>query len=93
MLIDWRHTNAACWCWLPQGCAGPEEEVRALRHVAIVSQRKATTGDAHVNRNAAKHTLHLALDVAERYAHLAIAPRHRHQLVVSLRLAYVLRQR
>ncbi|ELR16322.1 uncharacterized protein ACA1_203660, partial [Acanthamoeba castellanii str. Neff] len=44
----------------------PEEEVRALRHVAIVSQRKATTGDAHVNRNAAKHTLHLALDVAER---------------------------
>lgn len=49
-----------------EGCAGPEEEVRALRHVAIVSQRKATTGDAHVNRNAAKHTLHLALDVAER---------------------------
>jgi len=65
--------------------------VRALRHVAIVSQRKATTGDAHVNRNAAKHTLHLALDVAERYAHLAIAPRHRHRLAVSLwpQLPYV----
>lgn len=53
--------------------------MRVLRHVAILAQRRAALGDAAVNRSAARHTLNLALDAAERY-HLLHEANHAHCL-------------